>query len=277
MKITCRQNFIIAVFFTALHTLPAPAQTEASAETKQAPSAGELAKLKQDPVSGLRQVVFQANVNPNTPVSGKTQANYSLQPVWPISLNEDYKLITYTILPVIHQPTGAPDGSSITGMGDTLVNLFVAPKNPGALVWGVGPAIMLPTRSDPALGSNRLGLGPAAVLFYAKNAWSAGVVLQNVWTQGGSGINKVNAMGAQYILNYNLDNGWYIYSNATITSNWTADSHDRWTVPVGGGFGRVFNIGKQPVSASAQAFYNVDTPTNGPKRTGIFQFAFLFP
>jgi hypothetical protein len=256
---------------------PLLAQTEAPAEATPELTASELAKLKQNPVSGLRQVVLVSNINPNTPVSGKTQANYSLQPVWPVSLNDDYRLITYTILPVIHQPTGAPDGSSITGMGDTLINLFVAPKTPGAFVWGLGPAIMLPTRSDPALGSNRLGLGPAVVLFYAKDAWSAGVVLQNVWTQGGSGSNKVNAMGAQYVFNYNLDKGWFIYSNATITSNWTADSHDRWTVPVGGGFGRVFNIGKQSVSASAQAFYNVDTPTNGPKWTGSFQFAFLFP
>ena len=103
------------------------------------------------------------------------------------------------------------------------------------------------------------------------------MVLQNAWSLGGSGANRVNAFAARYILNYNLLDGGYLYSHATFTANWTADSRDRWTVPVGGGFGKVFNIGKQPVSASVQAFSNVVTPSNGPKWTGSFQFAFLFP
>ena len=246
-------------------------------EINKTPSTEELLALKQNPVSGLRQIGLQAVVNPDTPVSGKTQSIYSLQVVWPFSINEDWKLISYTILPVVHQPLAQPDGSSVTGMGDTLVNLFVAPKNPGPIVWGVGPAILLPTRTNAVLGSNREGLGPSGVLFYAKDQWSAGVVLQNVWSLGGSGINRVNTFAAQYIFNYNLPNGWFLYSNSTITANWIADSNNRWTIPVGGGFGKIFSIGKQQVSASVQAFYNVVTPTDGPKWTGMFQFALLFP
>jgi hypothetical protein len=259
-------------------TLTAAAQTAQESPAALPPSAGELAKLKQNPVSGLRQIGFQAVFNPETPANqGKTQANYSLQPVWPFKVNDDWRLITYTIVPVIHQPAAAPDGSSVTGLGDTVVNLFFSPTKPGNLVWGLGPVISLPTRTDPALGPNRAALGPSAVLYYAKDAWGAGVVVQNAWSFGGTGINKVNVFAAQYILNYNLPNGWFLYSNSTITSNWNAPSSDRWTVPVGGGFGKVFNIGKQPVSASVQGFYNVETPTNGPKWSGIFQFSFLFP
>jgi hypothetical protein len=254
-------------------TLAASAQESSTQE----PSVGELAKLKQNPVSGLRQIGFQAVLNPDTPVDGKTQANYSVQPVWPLSVNEDWRVITYTILPVIYQPAAQPNGDSITGLGDTVVNLFFSPKKPGDLVWGVGPVISLPTRTDPALGSDRVALGPSVVLFYAKNAWSTGVVLQNAWSLGGSTTNKVNVFAAQYIFNYNLPDGWFLYSNATITSNWTAPSGERWTVPVGGGFGRVFKIGKQALSASVQGFYNIETPTDGPTQTWIFQFSFLFP
>ena len=245
-------------------------------ETSQTQSASDLAKLKQDPVSGLRQVIVQAQVSPDLPGSGKTAANYSVQPVWPFSLNEDWKVISYTILPVIQQPS-ANGEDSIVGLGDTLINLFFAPKKPGAVVWGVGPAVMLPTRTDPALGSDRLGLGPAGVVFYAKDAWSAGLVLQNVWSMGGEGINEVNTFAAQYIFNYNLPDGWFLYSNATITGNWLADSNNRWTVPVGGGFGKVFNLGKQPVSLSFQAFRNVVTPDNGPDWSGMVQFSLMFP
>jgi hypothetical protein len=141
----------------------------------------------------------------------------------------------------------------------------------------VGPAILVPTRTDPALGPDRWALGPSGILFYAKGKWSAGVVLQNIWSLGGSGANRVNEFAAQYIYNYNLPKGWFFYSNATITADWEAEKGDRWTVPLGGGFGRVFKIGKQPVSLSAQAFYNVVTPDDGPHVTAIVQFSLLFP
>jgi hypothetical protein len=103
------------------------------------------------------------------------------------------------------------------------------------------------------------------------------VVLQNIWSLGGSGTNEVNLFGAQYFLTYNLPKGWFIYSNATTSGNWLADNDNRWTVPVGGGVGRVFNIAKQSVSLSAQLFYNAIRPSNGPETTGIVQFSFLFP
>jgi hypothetical protein len=165
--------------------LAAAAQTPASDAndpvtdvTPPAPSLAELARLKQNPVSGLRQVVLQANVDPNMPGSGRTQGIYSVQPVFPFRINEDYRLITYTILPVYHVP-GLSGEKSATGLGDVLVNLFVSPSKPGALVWGVGPSILLPTRTDATLGSNRVALGPAVILFYPSEPWSAGVVLQN--------------------------------------------------------------------------------------------------
>jgi hypothetical protein len=243
--------------------------------TPQAPSLAELARLKQNPVSGLRQVVLQANVNPNMPGSGRTQGIYSVQPVFPFRINADYRLITYTILPVYNVP-GLSGEKSATGLGDTLVNLFVSPIKPGALVWGAGPSILLPTRTDATLGSNRVALGPAVLLFYPSEPWSAGVVLQNGWSLGGSGFNRVNAFGAQYLFNYNLPDAWYINSNATITSDWTIRSGKRWTVPIGGGVGKIFTIGQQPVSLSLQAFDNVVTPRGGPKWSVSFQFAFLF-
>jgi opacity protein-like surface antigen len=268
---------LAALAFAAAAQTPASSSDAAAAdEAKPALSVEQLVKLKQNPVSGLKQILFDANVNPNYPDSGKTQGIYSLQAVWPFSINEDYRLITYTILPQLSVP-GPPGENTINGLGDTLINLFVTPKKAGALVWGAGPTILLPTRGDPALGSNRVGLGPAGLIYYEQKDWSAGLVLQNVWSLGGgSGVNKVNALGAQYLLNYNLPDGWSLYSNATITSNWTKESSERWTVPVGGGVGKLFFAGKQPISMSLQAFYNVVTPTGGPNWSLSFQLAFLF-
>ena len=252
----------------------APVPQTATADTSQSPSVEELAKLKQNPVSGLRQVVFQAVVSPEVPVTGKTAGNYSLQPVWPFPLGKDWRLVTYTILPVVQQP-GAAGENTIVGLGDTLINLFVSPRKAKKVVWGAGPAILLPTRTNAALGSDRLSLGPAGLLFYAKGAWSVGLVVQNGWSLGGTGVNKVNAFGAQYLINYNLRKAWYLYSNSTISSNWTADRNNRWTVPVGGGVGKIFMAGKLPLSASLQMFANVVTPSGAPTWGANFQFAFL--
>jgi hypothetical protein len=248
----------------------------ASGEIRQTPSVEDIAKLKQNPVSGLRQIGFQAAISPNLPDSSKTLGGYSIQPVWPFPVNEDWRLITYTILPVLQVP-GRPGEDTTVGLGDTLLNFYFTPKTPGKIVWGAGPAIQLPTHTDPLLGSNRLGLGPSGILFYAEEKWSAGVVLQNVWSVGGSDSQKFNSFSAQYFLNYNLPEGWFMLSNASITADWRKTSRDRWTVPVGGGFGKFFKIGNQPVSLSAQAFYNAVTPRNGPDFTAIVQFSLLFP
>ena len=100
---------------------------------------------------------------------------------------------------------------------------------------------------------------------------------QNVWSLGGSGINEVNVLSVQYIFYYNLLHGWYLYSNATITVDWTEDSDDRWTVPLGGGFGMIFNVRKQLMSAAVQGFSNVITPENSGNWSLNFQFSLLFP
>jgi hypothetical protein len=253
------------------------ASETAKPESTNAPvSVEELAKLKQNPVSGLKQIVLQANVDPGYPDSGDTQGIYSLQVVWPFSINEDYRLVTYTIVPVYDVP-GGPGESDLDGLGNTLVNLFISPKKSDKLVWGLGPTALLPTRTEPELGSDLLTLGPAALLFYQEEKWNAGLVLQNGWSLGGgSGVNNVNALGAQYLFSYNLPDGWSLYSNATITADWTQSSGDQWTVPLGGGIGKLFYAGPLPISLSLQSFYNVVTPRDGADWSVNFQLAFLF-
>ena len=68
-----------------------------------------------------------------------------------------------------------------------------------------------------------------------------------------------------------------LVSSPIVTANWEADSDDTWTVPLGGGFGRIFRIGNQPINAQLQGFYNVEHPRFGPEWTMRFQVQFLFP
>lgn len=260
----------MAVLLTGASLVCAQTNTSASSSVE------DLVKQKQNPVSGLRQVGLDTTLSPDVPVTGGTEGAYSLQVVWPFKLTEDWRLITYSIVPVLQLPEG--DGDYTVGLGNASLDFLVTPSKPtGNLVWGVGPTVLLPTRSDSDLGSDRLGLGPSVVLYYATNNWGAGVVLENVWSLGGEGRNEVNEFGGQYFLNYNLSQGWYLYSNSTITADWTADSSDRWTVPVGGGFGKIFTVGGRSLSASLQGIANVVRPDDSAKWAVNFQLSMLFP
>jgi hypothetical protein len=241
-------------------------------------STEELARAVQNPVSSMISLPFQNNTNFNFGPREKTQNVLNIQPVLPFELNADWNLITRTILPVVSQPAFFPGQSRKNGLGDTLFTAFFSPRNSGQWIWGAGPAILMPTSSDDRLGIGEWGGGPAGVFLTIQGPWVAGSLFSNVWSSNNSDGDKVNAFTWQPFVNYNFGGGWYAVSSPIITSNWEADSDDKWTVPLGGGIGRVFRVGEQNMNASAQAFYNAEKPDNiGPDWQLRLQLQFLFP
>jgi hypothetical protein len=209
--------------------------------------------------------------------TGDLLYNLNVQPVVPFSLNEDWNLITRTIIPFFAVES-APAGFDSVGLGDITTSLFFSPAKSGGVIWGAGPILSFPTATDDLFGTGKWSAGPAAVALTMRGPWVFGVLANNVWSYAGDGDRRsVNALLVQPFVNYNLDAGWFLTSSPVITSNWKADSNERWTVPLGGGFGRVFPIGRQPVNTSFQAFYNVERPTGGPEWSVRFNFQFLFP
>ena len=136
----------------------------------------------------------------------------------------------------------------------------------------------MPTGMD-RLTSNQWTLGPSAVGLMMPGHWVLGALVSNVWNIGGGYDNApdVNFFSAQYFINYNLEGGWYLSTAPTITANWKADSDDTWTVPFGGGVGRVFHIGKQAVNMKLAGYYNVEKPENASDWTLQATITFLFP
>ena len=102
-----------------------------------------------------------------------------------------------------------------------------------------------------------------------------GSLFSNVWSFTGD--KDVNVFTWQYFVNYNLADGWYLTSSPLITANWEADSKDTWTVPFGGGVGKIFKIGNQAINAQAAAYYNVEKPEFGADWQMRLQIQFLFP
>jgi hypothetical protein len=241
-------------------------------------NAQDLAKAAQNPVADMISLPLQNNTNFGVGPGDDVQNILNVQPVVPLKLNGDWNLITRTIVPLIYQPELAPGYGSEFGLGDINMSLFLSPAKPGEIIWGVGPVLSFPTATDEVLGAEKWSAGPTAVALKIQGPWVVGALASNLWSYAGDDDREdVNQFLFQYFINYNLPQGWYISSAPIITANWKADSGNQWTVPVGGGVGKIFRIGKQPVNAQAQAFYNVERPDNGPDWTLRLQLQFLFP
>lgn len=107
--------------------------------------------------------------------------------------------------------------------------------------------------------------------------WVIGSVVSNIWSFAGSGHQDVNFFLWQPFVNYNLPKGWYLTSSPIITANWEARSGQKWIVPVGGGFGKIFRIGPQPMNASIQGFHHVEKPDVLDDWAMRVQLQFMFP
>lgn len=242
-------------------------------------SAEELAKLAQNPVGNLISVPFQNNTNFNVGPQSGTQNILNIQPVVPIRIAKDWNVITRTIVPVISQPAFTPFSDRTNGIGDTVFTAFLSPAVPKGVIWGIGPVVQLPTNTND-LGNDNWGLGPSFVVLKLEKGSPCvyGVLANNVWSlssdkQGGSYSNGL----IQPFVNYNFKEGFYLTSAPIATVNWKADSGQKWTVPLGGGIGKIFHFGRLPVNTQLSAYYNVVHPDNGPNWQLRFQVQFLFP
>jgi hypothetical protein len=238
----------------------------------------DLAKAAQNPVADMISLPLQNNTNFGVGPGDDVQNVLNVQPVIPIKLGEDWNLITRTIAPVIYQPELVPGYGSVFGLGDINTTLFLSPAKSGKIIWGVGPVLSFPTASDRVLGTGQWSAGPSAVALTIRGPWVIGGLVNNLWSYAGDDDREdVNQFLFQYFINYNLPKGWYISSAPILTANWKADSGNQWTVPFGGGVGKIFRIGKQPVNAQVQAFYNAVKPDNGADWSLRLQLQFLFP
>ena len=114
-----------------------------------------------------------------------------------------------------------------------------------------GPVFQLPTATENVLGSGEFSIEPSIVALTMIDQWVAGIVTNNIWTLGDVGENRFLL---QYFINYNLPKAWYIVSSPIMTSNWNGPNGEKLIVPIGGGVGKVYKIGKQPINLNSLLF-----------------------
>jgi len=145
--------------------------------------AANLARQLANPVAALISVPIQANYDENFGLDDKGSVlRINVQPVIPFSLNDDWNLISRTIVPVIDQNDFPSPGVSEFGVGDTVQSLFFSPKAPtdSGWIWGAGPVLLLPTATDEVLGAEKWGIGPTAVVLKQQGPWTYGALANHI-------------------------------------------------------------------------------------------------
>jgi hypothetical protein len=287
-------SFAIAISTVSVAAQETPGTATASApESRTAPVADDtaaLAKATQNPVASLISVPLQNNDNFGIGPYNRTGNIFNIQPVIPMKLSDKVMLITRVIQPIVWQPYADQPTGGQAGLGDMNPTFFLSPANAGKLIYGVGPAFVLPTATSAQTGQGKFSLGPSVVALVQPGHWTVGVLINNVFSVAGSSNRPdVNQMLLQYFVNYNMKKGYYLTSGPIVTANWNAKGtgdaatgNDTtggsvWVVPFGGGIGQIRRLGFQPINWTVQFYGNAVHPPGASPWSFKFQIALLYP
>jgi hypothetical protein len=235
----------------------------------------DLAQQLSNPVADLISLPVQSNLDFGLGPGGGTRWTTNIQPVIPFSLNDDWNVISRTILPVTDQQGIGLGGSTDTfGLGDVVQSFFFSPKSSDP-IWGIGPAFLLPTATDSLLGAEKWGVGPTAVLLQQSGRWTYGALANHLWdVAGDSDRAGVNATFFQPFVSYTTPQATTFTLNLETTYDW---QRDQWNVPMNAVVSQLMKIGGQPVQFFAGARYYFEKPDGGPEWGLRFGFTLLFP
>ena len=253
---------------------PAPGQSAPSSD------ASALAEKLQNPIADLISLPFQNNTNFNVGNKG-AQDILNIQPVIPIHINEDWNVITRTILPLVWSPSFQPIASVPPfGLAPTTFSAFLSPTQTiDGWTWGAGTIVELPTITNKTLGSNIWGVGPAVVAVRTAHPWVYGLLVNTVFSLGGTsgpGGTRYTLTTINPFINYNFGEGWFVGMSNVATANWDTGG-DKWTLPIGAQFGRLIKIAdKLPMNLLLGAYYNALRPTGAGTWQLRTQVTFIF-
>lgn len=237
----------------------------------------ELAKQLSNPVAALISVPFQYNWDTDIGPANADRSLLNIQPVIPFSISQDWNLISRTIAPIIDAESPIIGGEDHSGLGDILQSFFFSPKNPTANGWiyGLGPAFLFPSASEHALGQEKWGAGPTAVVLKQEKGWTYGALANHIWSFAGEDDRAdVSATFLQPFLAYTTKSHTTFALNSESTYDW---ENEQWTVPVNAMISQLVKLGDLPVSFQLGYRYYTEAPDNGPDWGLRFTVTLLFP
>lgn len=236
---------------------------------------GELSFRFQNPASNqVTSLLVREDLSFGVGVEDRLQSITGVRVNLPFSLGAGWTLVTRTDLPIIL--AADPTNSAVTyyGLGDTDFAGLFSPSLHGPL-WA-GAALRIPTATSDKLGSGKLSVGPSVALVFQPRPWTVGAIAEQVWSiVGNEERPAVSRLRIQPVLAYALPEAWFLTSSPELVANWKAAGGQKWLVPVGAGFGKLFLIGTIPFDVQLEGFYNVVHPDLGPTWSLRAQFGLV--
>ena len=214
----------------------------------------EAAKKLANPISTMISVPIQYNYDSDIgeyDTGSKSLVN--IQPVIPMSIDEEWNLVTRIIMPVVWQSdigydpiTGIGSGSQ-SGIGSTSASFWASPKEPteNGWIWGAGVATLLPTATDDLLGGDQWGAGPTGIALKQEGPWTYGGLFNHIWSFAEDKNAKISNTFLQPFLAYVTPEAITYSINSESTYNWETEE---WAVPIHAMVSKVVKVGTQLMS-----------------------------
>jgi hypothetical protein len=250
----------------------------------------DLAAQARDPTAPLTAFAIRYDITTsfhNLPDADQQQL--TIQPIIPWKWGK-YQHISRITLPYV---TSAPDWGLIAedaagglppnyvptaeqeGLADTaLVDVVVFPTSWGRQ--GFGGALVMPTASDPALGSEKWSVGPAYVAITKIGGFQGGFLTQwLVSIAGESDRDDINSLTLQPFGGFGFSGGWSL-NTSEMVFNYDVE-RSRWTsLPLGVRVEKLVKLGKMSARLFVDVEHNFADKDVAPENIVRFAFVPLF-
>lgn len=263
-----QKTISVASFASVLAFAVVPAHAQKSVD--------DLSKAAANPVSPLISLPLQNDFDFGGGFNNSGFA-YTLQaqPVIPFALNENWNVISRTLIPLAYN-NYSPNGNDF-GLGDIEASFYFSPtqSDDSGIIWGIGPVLLLPTATNSNLGAGKWGAGPTAVALIQKGPWTAGSLVSHVWSfAGNSNRSDVNMSLIEPFVSYDFGGGTSLNLSAEVNYDWV----DRqWTAPINLSVSQIFQIGEQAMSLDVGGKYYATGPAGSPDWGIRTSLTFFFP
>ncbi len=235
------------------------------------------AKKAQNPLSDLIKYPIIARFDFGYGHKDAVNSTTSLRPSMVADVSKHWNLVNRLDLSFKYQPGRTLGEKDSFGMGDTTYEGFFTPSNDWKIDWGIGPAFQIPTATDPQLGTRKWSAGAATAVNTEAGPFVFGLRARHLWSFAGKDDRPdVNRTAVEYWLYANLGNGWWIGTSPVNMADWETSSEDRWTVPLGGGFGKVVRQ-RIPINLKLEAYSFAELPNDLADWSVMFSLEYLLP
>jgi hypothetical protein len=254
----------------------AQSETDSAKTVRHGKAESSLAKAAQNPVANMVSLPLQWNYSTGGGLDSSTALVMNVQPVLPLAIGAHWLIVSRTVVPFVSIPL--PNGRQSGGIADIQEQAYFTKSKPDKITWAFGPIFSFPTATNFLARTGQWGMGPGAVALAMPGPWVIGLLANNIWRIGGESHGEVlNTLTVQPFINFNLPRAWAISTAPLITSNWSADDDNRWTVPIGLGVSKVTHVMEQPLNLEIQYYHNLKHPDRAGSSEVRLEVAALWP